>query len=263
MIEFFDKTKLIELANKYKSDYVSASPFPHIVIDNFLPEEVLNQVLKEFPDPKKIDWVKFNNVQEKKLASSGEEQISYFTRSLIHQLNSSVFINFLEELTEIKGLIPDPHLWGGGLRQIEKGGLLKIHADFNWYAKLRINRRLNILIYLNKDWKEEYGGHIELWNKDMTKCEQKILPLFNRCVIFSTTDNSYHGHPEPLTCPGGWTRKSLALYYYTSNGIEDTQIHSTNFKTRPGEEKTLRLRDIFKRITPPIIYEVVRSRLKN
>ncbi|NEN95926.1 MAG: 2OG-Fe(II) oxygenase, partial [Moorea sp. SIO3I7] len=137
-----------------------------------------------------------------------------------------------------------PHFVGGGLHQIEKGGYLKIHADFNRHTKLRLDRRLNLLIYLNKDWQEDYGGHFEMWDTEMTQSQKKILPVFNRCVIFSTTDFSYHGHPEPLTCPEGRTRKSLALYYY-SNGRPAEELsksgdHSTLFKARPGEKLQLK-----------------------
>jgi Rps23 Pro-64 3,4-dihydroxylase Tpa1-like proline 4-hydroxylase len=91
-----------------------------------------------------------------------------------------------------------------------------VHADFNRHEKLNLDRRLNLLLYLNRDWKEEYGGHLQLWTRDMGRCVVKVLPVFNRCVVFSTTDFSYHGHPDPLTCPPGRTRKSIAMYYYTN-----------------------------------------------
>src|SRR6185436_17882303 len=150
---------------------------------------------------------------EKKLASKLESQLGERTRRFIWGLNSQVFLTYLETLTGIEGLIPDPHLFGGGLHQIVPGGFLKVHADFNRHEKLKLDRRLNVLIYLNRDWKEEYGGHLELWNRDMSRPERRVLPLFNRCVVFSTTDFSYHGHPDPLRCPEGRTRKSIAMYY--------------------------------------------------
>ena len=123
------------------------------------------------------------------------------------------------------------------MHQIQKHGFLKIHADFNWNRFLKLNRRVNLLIYLNKSWKEEYGGHLELWNREMSECVERILPVFNRCVIFNTSDFSYHGHPDPLTCPDGWTRKSLAVYYYTNGRPQEEQsdIHCTIFKRRPHE----------------------------
>ena len=141
--------------------------------------------------------------------------------------------------------------------------MLKVHADFNKNRFLGLDRRLNLLIYLNKDWEESYGGHFELWNKDMTKCEKKILPLFNRMAMFSTTTYSYHGHPSPLTCPPGRSRKSIALYYYTNgrpvNEIEEgLENHRTIFKYRDDDKeasdfaKKQRFKKAIKLLIPPI-----------
>ncbi|HEY9890548.1 MAG TPA: 2OG-Fe(II) oxygenase [Candidatus Sericytochromatia bacterium] len=267
----FDTKYLNDLASKYREDYSQAKPFPHIVIDNFLPEFVLDNILNEFPKAREIDWQKFDNTAEKKLANKLEQNMGDNTRFLLYQLNSSTFIDFLESLTGIDGIIPDPHFEGGGLHQIERGGYLKMHVDFNRHTKLRLDRRLNLLLYLNKDWKEEYGGYLELWDKDITQCEKKILPIFNRLVIFTTTDFTYHGHPEPLTCPEEWTRKSLALYYYT-NGRPAEEIsekeHSTIFQARPGEEikeekaSGLTAKTLLKKLIPPILIDA-RNALKN
>ena len=264
----FDPVYLENLADKYCAQYINAQPFPHIVIDDFLPEYVLNDVLKEFPKPGEIKWQEFENKSEKKLASTSELQMGDATRFLLYQFNSSTFMSFLEKITGINGLIPDPHFVGGGLHQIERGGYLKMHVDFNRHTRLKLDRRLNLLLYLNKDWKEEYGGHIQLWDKDMTRCEKKILPIFNRCVIFSTTDFSYHGHPDPLTCPEGATRKSLALYYY-SNGRPAEEIahadHSTIFKPRSGEEiqeeetSQMTFKTVLKKLIPPIFFDLGNS----
>ncbi len=258
-----DPDYLKDLASKYRESYAQATPFPHITIDNFLQSDLLDKILEEFPKVHSIDWQKFDAAPEKKLASKDEMKMGDTTRLLLYQLNSSTFINFLENLTGIDGIIPDPHFEGGGLHQIERGGYLKMHVDFNRHSKLHLDRRLNILLYLNKNWSEEYGGHLELWDKDMTRCEKKILPIFNRCVIFNTTEFSYHGHPEPLTCPEGQTRKSLALYYY-SNGRPDAETsngHSTLFQARPGEQigqKTpsdVALKAVLKKLLPPILID--------
>ena len=258
-----DSNHLQQIATTSREAYAQAQPFPHIVIDNFLPEALLNTALSEFPQVDSIDWQRFNNSVEKKNASRDELQMGETIRILLYQLNSSTFIKFLETLTGIDGLIPDPHFVGGGLHQIERGGFLKMHVDFNKHKTLKLDRRLNLLIYLNQDWQEEYGGNLELWDQDMTQCEKKILPIFNRCVIFSTTDFSYHGHPNPLTCPEGQTRKSLALYYY-SNGRPAEEVsggHSTLFKTRPNEQlepvsaKTMAIKAIAKKLVPPILWE--------
>ena len=262
-----DSEYLKKLASENHEKYQQAQPFPHVVIDDFLPELILENILTEFPKAGDIDWQKFENKAEKKLANKQENNMGDHTRSLLYQLNSSTFIGFLENLTGIKGIIPDPHFEGGGLHQIEKGGYLKMHVDFNRHTKLNLDRRLNLLLYLNKDWQEEYGGYLELWDKEITQCEKKILPIFNRLVIFTTTDFTYHGHPEPLTCPEGWTRKSLALYYYT-NGRPAEEIsgkaHSTIFQARPGEEITeksekIELKAFLKKLIPPLFIDVINS----
>lgn len=258
-----DENRLNNLASQFSQSYAQATPFPHIIIDDFLPASLLESILEEFPKPDTIDWQKFNNPAEKKLASNLELQMGEWTRVLLYQLNSSTFIKFLESLTGIEGIIPDPHFVGGGLHQIERGGFLKMHVDFNRHNKLKLDRRLNLLIYLNKDWEEEYGGHLELWDKDMTQCQKKILPIFNRCVIFSTTDFSYHGHPEPLTCPEDRTRKSLALYYY-SNGRPAEEVsgtHTTVFQARPGDDlpagnpSGVSAKTFLKKLVPPILID--------
>ncbi len=226
------------------SQYQQASPYSHIAIDNFFDPAILDKVLEEFPNPKDIDWKENINKFEIKLGTRSEKDIGLFSRYLMYTLNSSSFLEFLQQLTGIENLIPDPSLIGGGLHQIKRGGKLGIHADFNKHKDYDLDRRINILIYLNKDWLEEYGGHFELWNHDMSQCEQKVLPIFNRLVIFSTSDFSYHGHPDPLQCPADRSRKSMALYYYT-NGQPEAQLtnqHNTLFKQRPGETLRLPLR---------------------
>ncbi|HMP28914.1 MAG TPA: 2OG-Fe(II) oxygenase [Saprospiraceae bacterium] len=163
----------------------------------------------------------------------------------MHFLNSEPFLEFLQELTGIEEtLIPDPYLDGGGFHEIKPGGFLKLHVDFHKHKKLGLSRRLNFLIYLNEDWDESYGGHFELWEKDMSKSAVKILPLFNRIAMFSTTGDSWHGHPDPLSCPPDRSRKSLALYYYTNgrpahevSKADESRI-TTTFKGRKGLDDT-------------------------
>lgn len=234
---FFDAKALMEKAQQLKDQYQSAEPFPHVVMDHFLPEDVLDQVLNEFPVFSEISWSEYKHQHSFKYATSDQNQMGEMTRHLFSQFNSSEFLVFLEKLTAIEGLIADPYLWGGGLHLNPRGGYLNVHADFNWYEKLRLDRRLNLLLYLNKNWKEEYAGHIQLWSRDMRQCVSKVLPIFNRCVIFSTSDYSYHGLPDPIQCPEGEARKSLALYYY-SNGrpqAEGITPHNTLYHKVPGQ----------------------------
>ncbi len=162
-----------------------------------------------------------------------EEEVHFgpVTRRLLHSLNSGPFLSFLEKLTKLGGLVADPHFRGGGLHRIERGGKLGVHADYNYYRRLGVYRRLNLLIYLNDDWKKEWGGHLELWDREKTGCVRRVLPALNRAVIFDTSNRSYHGHPEPLNCPSGMARRSLALYYYSVDYPykDDLEPHTTAF----------------------------------
>ncbi|RDC55896.1 2OG-Fe(II) oxygenase [Pedobacter chinensis] len=175
-------------------------------------------------------------------------------------------LKFLQTLTGIdEPLIPDPYFEGGGYHEIKPGGVLKIHTDFSTNSITKLDRRINLLIYLNKDWEESYGGHFELWSKDMIKCERKILPTFNTVAIFSTIPLSHHGHPNPLTCPPDRSRKSLALYYY-SNGRPANEISEDKLTTFKGRKDVGRdvipktTREIIRDFIPPIILKALKSR---
>jgi Rps23 Pro-64 3,4-dihydroxylase Tpa1-like proline 4-hydroxylase len=252
-------SKLKQLAKDNAELYKNGKPFPHIYFDDFLPVEAAEAALREFPEPKQLKWSEFDNPNERKLAFDVVERLPTGPRDVLYFLNSRPMVEFLEVLTGIKGVIPDPYFVGGGLHQIKPGGKLAVHADFNHHDKLNLDRRINVLLYMNKDWKEEYGGHFELWNLDMTAAEQKILPLFNRCAIFSTTSYSYHGHPTPLSCPPDRTRKSIATYYYTNGRPEEEvhESHSTLFVQRPEEvdekKETLTFKKIVYAFSPPIL----------
>jgi Rps23 Pro-64 3,4-dihydroxylase Tpa1-like proline 4-hydroxylase len=214
------------------AQYAAAEPFPHIALDGLFDDDALDAVLREFPSRQAMQWREFDSPAEKKLGYFHETStISKTVRDFLEAMNSFEMLLWLEALTGIEGLIPDPYFGGGGLHQIEPGGFLKIHADFNVHPKLKLDRRLNMLVYLNKDWRDEYGGHLELWDRDMSACRKKILPVFNRAVIFSTTDTSFHGHPHPLTAPEGMSRKSVSLYYYTAGRpeAERSAPHDTLF----------------------------------
>ena len=217
--------------------YASAAPFPHAAIDGLFADETLDRVLDGFPDAHDPAWGRFENASEKKLGNYARlEELSEPIRSFLAALNGPRMLEFLETLTGIDGLVPDPYFAGGALHQIVRGGFLKVHADFNWHPKLRLDRRLNVLIYLNRGWRAEWGGALELWDAGMNGPAASILPLFNRTVVFTTTDSSFHGHPRPLACPDGVTRKSVSLYYY-SNGRPDAERSAPHDTIFPPSER--------------------------
>ena len=252
-------TDLDHHAASNHSKYTSAEPFPHIVVDNFFDENILNKILEEFPKNIDENGESYNNKAEKKLTLNNVNKLSKSTVEFINFLNSSIFIKYLQKITDIKEiLIPDPYLIGGGLHELRNEGFLNIHSDFNRHPKMKLDRRLNILIYLNKDWKDEFGGQLQLWDINMKECKKNIVPIFNRMVIFSTTDTSYHGNPIEVNHPTFISRKSIAMYYY-SNGRPHSENelgdHSTIFRKRPKSE------DIdgnvyFKKIFGKIYYRV-------
>lgn len=219
----FDIDELEELGETNRDSYLNAKPFRHIILENFLPEIEADLALSEFPKPSSkiwLDWTNRDTVHQPRKQGIGHasrlKDVSPRLLNLLNSFNSYPFLNFLEKLTGIDKLLPDPYFHGGGLHQILSGGKLAIHTDFNDLKSLNLYRRINALFYLNKDWQPDYNGDLELWREDLKCCEKSIPPTFNKLVVFETDKKSFHGHPKPLNTPDGVTRKSIALYYYTA-----------------------------------------------
>jgi Rps23 Pro-64 3,4-dihydroxylase Tpa1-like proline 4-hydroxylase len=227
----FDHLRLAKLADERGSAYRTADPFPHIVEDDLFDPRILEAVENEFDEMDRGGWHHSDATHERKSSIEDPQQLGPFTAALIAQLNAGFFVRFLEQLTGIQGLVPDPHLRGGGLHEIRRGGLLGVHADFNVHPRLGLYRRLNLLIYLNKDWQDSWGGALELWDRSGQRCVRSIMPIFNRTVLFDTSNFSYHGHPHPLACPDERSRRSVALYYYSREYATEADVtpHGTIF----------------------------------
>ena len=234
--------ELLKNPESWKDKYINAKPFPHIIINNFINCEVLENVLEEFPNHSNNNFSKkFINNFENKIINTNIKSFGNYSNKLINYFHSKEFINFLSELTDIKEeLQADPLLLGGGFHKIKKDVFLKILADFNIHPKLKLQRRINLLLYLNNNWKEEFGGHLEFWDNHTFR--KKILPIFNRLVIFTTSSDSFHGNPEPLKSPPEITRKSLAIYYYSKSFFDKKKIysHSTIFLDESFKTKYIR-----------------------
>lgn len=244
----------------YADQYQTVQPYPHICIDNFLPPAVLERCLKEL-EQLGTPEMQFSRPQENLKASYIPERLPTYTRNLFYAFNSRPFIAFLEAMTGIKGLIPDPYFAGAGIHRISNGGHLDIHADFNLHGQLNLERRLNVLIYLNPEWQEDWGGSFEIWDKDMSSKQKSFVPIFNRMVTFSTGSDTFHGNPEPVRHPQGKPRQSIALYYYTATWDASRKSHTTLFKPRPGthdeSDKRVRRESILADLTPPIVFRRV------
>lgn len=225
-----------------KEEYYKNKPFPHIVLEHFWDQEQISTATDQLEALSEDIWNQARDplandviVQRKKMGINRPEMLQGQAPELVkmmNYLNSSECCQWISELTGIPNLIADPTNQGGGIHRSRTGGKLSIHADFNLHEKLMIHRRVNILIYLNRDWDEKWGGELELWDSSMTACQKKVSPLFNRVVIFNTTGDALHGHPNPLECPEDRSRLSLAYYYYT-NDIPEQKWRTTWYK-RPG-----------------------------
>jgi hypothetical protein len=214
--------------------YRAAAPYPHIVLDDFLEPGATESAMKEFPPLDPDQWTNYLHTNERKFSNTEPETWGPTLREILETLNSPRFVEFVSKLIGVDGLIADPSLEGGGLHQSTTGGYLNVHADFTVHPHNRKwQRRANILLYLNDDWKPEYGGDLELWSADMKRCVEKVSPIANRVLIFTTDINSFHGHPEPMQCPEGVARRSLALYYFSVE--EDPVVRSTEYRSRPGD----------------------------
>ena len=226
------QARLPELAPLYQN----AQPVPHIYLESLLDPQAARELEAEFPQPNSDAWTHYQHQNENKHGMTKREKFPPKLGSACDALNSPAFCAWLSELTGIPGLMADPTLEGGGLHQSGRGGYLNVHTDFshhhyhkNW------KRRINLILYLNSGWQPGWGGDIELWDPKMQHCVAKYPPLLNNAFLFNTNDVSYHGFPEPLTCPEGASRKSLAFYYYTAEQGSATPVRSTNYRSRPSD----------------------------
>jgi hypothetical protein len=231
------------LGSLLSQDYRSANPFPHVVLDNILPDGLIRRLYQHFPMQKLDNDVVFDigyGGHHKRQVMP--EDCDAFVRQFFHFMNSQPVLEFLEGLTGIDALLPDPYFNGGGFHETSRGGKLGVHADFRIHERLNVQRRINLLIYLNETWDDAWRGQLELWDRNMTECRVRVSPLWNRCVVFSTDADSWHGHPDELLTPEHVKRRSVALYYYTAskNVYNEVPNLSTMYQARPTDSAAVR-----------------------
>ncbi|RDH77713.1 2OG-Fe(II) oxygenase [Mycolicibacterium moriokaense] len=222
---FFSRRSMVDLAVGYRDAFRAATPFPHVVIDDFLPSEVAERIGNEFPGAQDIDWhfegpgdskhTGDRNIE--KLTTSDEEMFPAYIRHMMCQMQSGIFCRFLDDLTGYPHLAPDPDHVGCGLHSTGNGGRLMLHLDASRHPDPGLHQLINCIYYCSPDWQPEWGGELELWNADATECVKTVAPLFNRLVVFYTGGQSWHGHPQPVVAPPRRRRNSLALYFYTTD----------------------------------------------
>lgn len=264
---FLDHAEARRIGESHADSYCFAEPFPHIVLDNFLPDDVVRMALDNFP----VQALQSDRVFEMGYAGLHKRQVlpaecNESARALFHFFNSQPMLQFLEGLSAIPGLLPDPYFVGGGFHETTRGGKLGVHADFRINEQLSLHRRMNVIVYLNPEWDDAYGGHLELWDRQMKQRVKSVAPVLNRCVIFNTDADSFHGHPDPLTTPDGIARRSMALYYYTASKEIFNEIPNTNtiYHARPTDDaatqreaRALRNDQLMRQWIPPAMLRYV------
>jgi hypothetical protein len=211
-------------------------PYPHVHLTEFLDPEIAAEMATEFPGLATDAWTRYKHPNENKVGLAKRSLFPEGLGEVVDELNSPAFVRWLSKLTGIPNLVSDDMLEGGGLHQSGVGGFLNVHTDFsNHHYHKHWRRRVNLIIYLNEGWQEEWGGAIELWDREVKRCVVKIPPLFNHALICRTDEISYHGFPDPVRCPESESRKSLALYYYTVESGDGEKVRSTNYRHRPND----------------------------
>lgn len=259
MNSLIDIERLERSLPEFAATYRSAAPYPHIVIDDLLLPDALEGAYREFDAIDDETWRKYLHVNERKYANTDPTTWGPLLESVAEAFGSPRFVAFLGELTGFDGLRADMSMDGGGLHRSLDRGFLNVHADFTaHHVHQHWRRRVNLILYLNRDWRPEWGGELELWSTDMARCEKRVAPLGNRALVFTTAEDSFHGHPDPLGCPPEVARQSMALYYFTEDA--DPLIRSTNYQARPGDG--LKTAAIYLDKLVLRVYDVVKRRLR-
>lgn len=228
---FLERSLLKPRALALRDAYATACPYPHAVLDDFLGDARARALAEAFPSPSHPGFLRRDHAEQSarlgQLQRKNFEGVDGAIRHLLNELNGMAFITFLETLTGIEGLIPDPHFRGAGISITLPGGHLALHADFNRDRTRHLQRRVTALYYLAADWEPAWGGALELWNASRSACEASYLPLLDRLIVMNHGDDFWHGHPKPLACPEGRFRAVIAAYFYTATTTsEDEKAHS-------------------------------------
>lgn len=222
---FFDRKSLRQRAITARDGYASARPHPHAVFDGFLGEPLARSLAQSFPGPEHEGWLRRDYAEQSarlgQLQRKGFDGVAPALRHLLAELSGMAFLDFLEALTGVRGLIPDPHFRGAGFSLTLPGGHLALHADFNRDRTRHLSRVVTVLYYLPREWEPTWGGALELWDAERTRCEASYLPIRDRLVVMAHGDSHWHGHPTPLACPEGHFRASVAAYYYVATPSAD------------------------------------------
>lgn len=229
MLDFFNNLEHAYNVDELKNQYINSKPLPHFIIDDFLPKDIFDLIcteIKNFPQDK---WI------VKNLKNSGiRKETRDFTSSpalqetMIH-LTSHSFVSWLNKITDCDQIIPDIHHLGAGLSAAPSGSFLGLHTDFNWNDTLKLNRKFNLIFYVNEKWEDSWNGELEFWDREKTECLHAIKPVPNRLLFWEYEQELIHGFSKPLNCPSGIERQNLMTVYYISNASPTSQPHKSEF----------------------------------
>jgi len=245
--------KWITQLEYYKNDYKTGNPFNYTIIPMFFKEELARELNNNFPIPSIDDkkWNYYHNPLEHKYSLNNFDEYPNI-KAVFEYLQGSEFIKYISDITGIEDLEIDPYLHGAGLHIYPNNGKLDIHLDYNIHPITKIERRVNLIIYLNDDWNEEYGGYLKLYDNELNEVKMKKYSLWNTAILFRTSDISYHGLPEPIKCPNDKYRKSLAIYYVSKPRDNLIERYKAEFFPKPNQI----LNDNLKKL-----YEIRKERL--
>jgi len=257
---FTDSIRLPASVKSLKSAYRSATPFPYLVLDDLFSDELLEGVLREILPLRESNWVRHDDEHIRQFNLRSALYLGEAGSQLVAYLHSARFLYFLSQVTGIWELLPDPYLQGAGYHLIPRGGKFDVHVDRNTAYSMGLVRRLSLLIYLNKNWKHEYGGQLELWSKDGQRREVVVEPTFNRMALFEIADDNYHGVPSVVSCPEGYSRNCFVVYYHTGQqlGVKTVTPHTSIYALSPQRQRKSRIRQLAIDLAPPLLWRAVR-----
>jgi Rps23 Pro-64 3,4-dihydroxylase Tpa1-like proline 4-hydroxylase len=244
-----------------RKTYQTATPFPHIVIDDLFSHEILDPLLEEMAETRTKQWLLVDTEQQQSfLRMRSAVELGVAGAQFVSLVHSAQFLYLLSEITGTWQLLPDPYLQGAGYAAMRRGDFFNIHSDRNVAYETGLCRRLAMIVFLNKSWDPSYKGQLELWNADATCCDTSIDPMYNRTVIFEVAAPNYHGVPAPIACPSGRSRRSFIVYYHTV-GVEgkfNVKPHGSIFAPNFYRPKPT-WRSVARELMPPALVRATKS----
>lgn len=255
--EFFAQKNIKKLRETFKTN----TPFPHLVFEGLVSPKLLELMHSDFDNLKWNDWTHYDNTNERKLVSNPNTRFGHATQLYFNTIHSGLFVDFLEQITGVEGLITDPELHNGGLHEMPRGGKFALHMDFNQHSVTRLDNRLVFITYLNRDWLPSYGGALELWSVDEDKCKVEIQPAFGRSILLDQSTRSLHGLLKPIAAPDERARRSAAAYFYSNGRLasESASFHTTIFTKPIKLTQREAIKSFIKYVIPPVMIDAARK----